>query len=92
MKLSYQIGDSLKLDKAGMLEMNEWAFAAADDLVLLSEEKEKLHERGVGLGMCMGTSGMGKLGDSVFGSHPRTTRAGRAARFQNNRRPPGHCR
>ena len=44
-KLCYRIGDSLfKLDKEGMLEMNEWAFAYADDLVLLSDEKEKLHE------------------------------------------------
>ena len=44
-KLCYRIGDSLfKLDKEGMLEMNEWAFAYADDLVLMSDEKEKLHE------------------------------------------------
>ena len=27
-----------------MMEMNEWAFAYADDLVLLSDEKEKLHQ------------------------------------------------
>ena len=44
-KLCYRIGDSLfKLDKESLLEMNEWAFAYADDLVLLSENKEKLHE------------------------------------------------
>ena len=44
-KLCYRIGDSLfKLDADGLLEMNEWAFAYADDLVLLSENKEKLHE------------------------------------------------
>jgi hypothetical protein len=44
-KLCYRIGDSLfKLDKEGLLEMNEWAFAYADDLVLLCESKAKLHE------------------------------------------------
>ena len=45
MKLCYRIGDSLfKLDADSLLEMNEWAFAYADDLVLLSDEKEKLQE------------------------------------------------
>ncbi len=44
-KLCYRIGESLfKLDKDGLFEMNEWAFAYADDLVLLSDEKEKLHQ------------------------------------------------
>ena len=44
-KLCYRIGDSLfKLNKEGLLEMNEWGFAYADDLVLLSDTKEKLHE------------------------------------------------
>ena len=45
MKLCYRIGETLfKLDKESLLEMNEWAFAYADDLVLMSENKEKLLE------------------------------------------------
>ncbi len=45
-KLCYRSGGSLfKIDmKENLSEMIEWAFAYADDLVLLSDNKEKLHE------------------------------------------------